>query len=100
MIRAERCTEDALLAALRRGDFFASQGPSLFVERRADTLVIDCSPVSVISVQSSFSIARGHTRRGKELTHMEYDLREGERWARVEIEDAEGWRAWSNFFVK
>lgn len=98
MVRADACTADALLDALRRGNFFASQGPSLFVERRGDTLVIDCSPVSVISVQSSLSIAHGHTRRGEGLTHMEYDLRENERWVRVEIEDAEGRRAWSNIW--
>ena len=100
MIRAAECSTAALLDALRRGDFFASQGPLLFVTREGDTLSIDCSPASVISVQSSFSITRGHTRRGEGLTHAEYELREGERWARVEIEDAEGRRAWSQLFVK
>ena len=100
MIRAEACTQQALLDALRRGDFFASQGPMLFTHREGDTLHIDTSPCAVISVQSSLSIARGHTRRGEGLTHMEYDLRKSERWVRVEVEDAEGRLAWSSYFIK
>ncbi len=99
-VKADELSQDAILNAIRRGDCFASQGPELFVKREGNTLIIDCSPCSVVSVQSNHSYQKGHTLRGEKLTHFEYEFKETEKWARVQVMDKDGKYAWSNIFVK
>ncbi len=99
-VKADELSESAILDALRRGDCFASQGPELFVKKEGNTIIIDCSPCSIVGVLSNFSIYKGHTVRGENITHHEYELQPGEVWARVQVTDKDGNRAWSNIFVK
>ena len=99
MVKAEALTDEALLEGLRRGDFYATQGPELSVKREGNKLVVDCSPCSVIGTLSNGTYAQNRTARGDGVTHFEYELREHEQWIRVEAIDAEGKHAWSNIFV-
>ena len=99
-VKADSLTQEAILEGIRRGDTFASQGPELFVKREGDTLVIDCSPCVTVGVVSNFSHQKGHTLRGEDITHFEYEMKDGENWVRVQIRDKDGKFAWSNVFVK
>ncbi len=99
-VKAEKLTQQAILDAIKRGDCFASQGPELFVKREGNTLIIDCSPCSTVGVLSNHSFQRGHTLRGENITHFEYELKDSEKWARVQVRDSAGNFAWSNIFVK
>ncbi len=99
-VKAKDLTQDAILDALRAGDYFASQGPLVFVEREGDTLKIDSSEVVTLSVMSNHSFQRGRTLRGENLTHHEYEFKETEKWARVVAIDKDGRHAWSNIIVK
>ena len=96
MVRAEALSREALLKALRRGDFYATQGPELYVRREGDRLIIDCSPCSYIAAVSNLTWCRDRVVRGQGLTHHEYILRETEKWVRVEVRDQDGKYAWSN----
>lgn len=67
-VRAEELTREAILQALRNGDFYASQGPDLHVRREENTLIIDTSPCSYISVVSNLAWAQ-RTLRGDGIEH-------------------------------
>lgn len=105
-VKAERLDPDALLAALKRGDYYASQGPLLHdVRLEGDLLHVDCSPVDTIAVLGAGS--RTVTRIGRAITGASLDLsrlRKGwmigveSAWLRVAVIDAAGRRAWTNPF--
>lgn len=99
-VKAKSLTENDILNAVKNGEFFASQGPQLFVTREGNTLKIECSPSVTAGVLSNLSFQLGHTARGEDITHFEYTLKENEKWARVQITDKNGRHAWSNIFVK
>lgn len=100
MVKADDCSQASLLKGLKNGDFYASQGPELYVERNGDDLKITCSPCSVITVLSNLSIRPEKTARGDNLTQFDYTIDPNERWLRVEVIDKDGNRAWSNIIRK
>ena len=99
MVKADELTDKALSEAIRRGDFYATEGPYLHVERQGDKLIIDTSPCEIIGTLSNLSWDRDRVLRGEDVTHFEYDLRQNEKWVRVEARDKNGKKAWSNIFV-
>ena len=96
MVRADELSEESLLAAIRRGDYYATQGPELHVRRDGDRLEIDCSPCSIIATLSNQGWAPNRVLRGENLTHFTYQIYSKDRWVRVEVTDADGRRAWSH----
>lgn len=100
MVKADELTNEALAAAIREGDYYASQGPELYVKREGKKLSIYTSPCNVIGIISNISWARNHVQRGENLTHYEYEFRDDEKWIRIEVRDSSGKKAWSNIFVR
>ena len=90
MVKAQELTNEALASAIRQGDFYASEGPSLHVERQGKRLIIDTSPCEIIGTLSNLSWDRDRVLRGKDLTHFEYDIRQNDKWVRVEVRDKNG----------
>jgi len=97
MVRAEENTPPALLAAIRRGDFYATQGPRLSVEYEDGALRVTTSPVSsiVFFTDSPWVTHRADVGRG--LTEAVYTPSPRDTFVRVEATDAEGRTAWSNY---
>ncbi len=97
MVRAEHNTPEALLAALKAGHFYSSQGPELRdVRVYADRVEVDCSAVRTIIVQGHGMAAKavhGHslTRGTVPLTRFA-----GSPYLRVTVIDHAGKKAWSN----
>lgn len=97
MVKAEENTPKALLAALKAGAFYSSQGPELHdVTLQGDHVVVECS--AVVSV-----VAMGHGTgakavHGHSMTRAEVPLERlnNSPWVRVAVIDAAGKRAWSN----
>ena len=98
MVAAEACEPEAILDAVRAGKFYATQGPELTVEKKGDRIVATCSPCSHICFMSNASWAKRMTR-GQNLTGAEYEIKEWEKWVRVEVVDEQGRYAWSNVIV-
>jgi predicted metal-dependent phosphoesterase TrpH len=96
-VNAESLTADALVAALKAGQFYASQGPEFHGLRiDGDTLRIACSPVSHIAVSGrGVAYQRFHDVA---LIAAEAKLpdRDTTPYVRVTIADADGHRAWTN----
>ena len=97
MVKAAANDPDALLSALKAGDFYASQGPELRDVTISETEVtVESSAVSAVIVQGkgSASVAvHGHsmTRASVPLTRFATSP-----WIRVTVMDRAGKKAWSN----
>ncbi len=99
---------NALMAAMRAGKFYASQGPEIHLRREGGKLLLDCSPAEKIIFYSNVVYVRERVLYGHGMTHAEYEIVPdkknekgkpvaGDRFVRAEVVDAEGNRAWSNF---
>ncbi|MGE0213064.1 MAG: CehA/McbA family metallohydrolase [Parvibaculaceae bacterium] len=104
-VKAPSLEPETILEALKRGDFYASQGPVIHeVSLASDELTVVCSPVNSISVMGGTS--RTVQRVGRAITTATLDLAGLDRswlpqkgrspWLRVAVMDHSGKRAWTN----
>lgn len=103
-VKAASLDPDALLAGLKAGAYYSSQGPLLHdISIDGNELHVNCSPVDVIVVLCAHS--RTVHRIGKAITEASLDLSKLEKgwllnkatpWFRVVAIDHAGRRAWSN----
>jgi len=97
-VRAERLDPAALLAALKAGRYYTSQGPRIHdiaIDADRGEVEIACSPVS--SVFLSGARWQAGARHGRGITACRMPLepfRDG--YVRVTVVDGQGKRAWSN----
>ena len=97
MVRAEDLEPDALLAALKRGDFYSSTGPTIvdLVVEVGERLWVSCSPANRIFVIGGPAEYLMVGEQG--VTEAEFDLRGWRRnYARVLVRDDAGRKAWLN----
>lgn len=97
MVKAEENTPEALLAALKAGAFYSSQGPQLHdVIIEDDRVIIESSAVVSAMVQGAGTAAKAV--HGTSMTRSAVPLArfDGSPWLRVTVVDAAGRRAWSN----
>lgn len=103
-VKAESLDPDALLAALKAGHYYSSQGPRIHeLAIDGDELWIASSPVNTIGVVGHNSRSAG--RYGRAITEARIDLgmlgkswtevRQSP-WIRIVLIDAAGKRAWTN----
>ncbi|MFH1732416.1 MAG: CehA/McbA family metallohydrolase [Planctomycetota bacterium] len=111
VVNAAQCTRDAILTAIRAGNFYASTGPefasiemSVSVETNDEgeeiervSVTVRTSPVAFIRLVGPGS--RGNrvgSFEGETVTEATFEVPAKWPLARVEIEDASGKRAWTN----
>ena len=97
MVKATKNCPEALLAALKAGEYYSSTGPQINDIRVADDGVeVDCSSAATIIVQGQGpSMATLH---GQSMTtaQLSLDRLADSPWVRVTVIDRAGKRAWSN----
>ncbi len=103
-VKAESLDPDALLTALKKGEYYSSMGPEIHgIEIEGKEISISCSPVDTITVLCGNS--RTCVRNGRAITGASFDLAKLEKgwllksqspWFRVVAIDNAGKRAWSN----
>ena len=99
MVKATENTPEALLAALKAGHFYSSQGPELRdVRLEGKKVVVESSAVSAVIVQGTGTGAKGVHGHSMTRCEVPLDRLEGSPWLRVTVMDAAGKRAWSNPF--
>jgi hypothetical protein len=97
MVKATENTPEALLAALKAGAFYSSQGPEIRdVRVEGDHVVVECSAAASVVAMGHGTGAKavhGHsmTRAAVPLARLNNSP-----WLRVAVIDAAGKRAWSN----
>ncbi|WP_339694785.1 CehA/McbA family metallohydrolase [Celeribacter baekdonensis] len=97
MVKSEENTPEALLEALKCGDFYSSQGPELrHVELSDKAMTVQCSAAASVIVQGHGSAATAV--HGESMTQAEVPLGRffNSSWLRVTVLDRAGKRAWSN----
>ena len=97
MVKAIANSPEALLAALKAGHFYSSQGPELRdVRVEGDKVVVECSAVSSVIAMGQGTGAKAV--HGASMTRAEVPLvrLNDSPWIRVAVVDAAGKRAWSN----
>ena len=104
-VKAESLDPEALLAALKAGHFYASQGPRLYdVRVGRDEIVVETSPVDAVALLTGTS--RALHVPGRAITRAVFDLAGAgkkawagtgpDAWIRIVAIDAAGRRAWTN----
>lgn len=97
MVKATENTPEALLAALKSGQFYSSQGPELRdVVVEGDRVIVESSAVVSVIAQGAGTGAKAV--HGQSMTRTEVPLERlgASPWLRVSVIDAAGRRAWSN----
>jgi hypothetical protein len=97
MVKAIENTPEALLAALKAGEFYSSTGPEIKdIRLIGNAIEVDCSAAATIIVQGQgTSMATLH---GTSMTSARLSLERlsNSAWIRVTVVDRAGKRAWSN----
>ncbi len=96
MVKSESNRPETLLAALREGSYYSSQGPEIHDIRRDDgDLFISCTAASSVILLGQGRCSK--TAHGCALTKatLSLDRFEGS-WCRLVVVDAAGRKAWSN----
>lgn len=96
LVKAAACTREALFEAIRRGDFYATQGPEFSVCVEDGEIIVRCSPVRDVIFTSNLVYAADRVTRDAHVTEAHYRIKPGEHFVRVELVDANGLRAWSS----
>lgn len=96
MVKAEENAPDTLLNSLKKGHFYATQGPSIDdVVRVGDNLVVTCSPA--VQVFLVGPVAAAEHQEGVSLTRASVALDKFKgSWCRAVVRDAAGRQAWTN----
>ena len=95
-VKSEALTEKAILAALRRGDFYATQGPRFELTRAGDRLLVASTPVQRVAFFTDTVYVPDRTAEGDGITRAEYRIKAGDTFVRVELFDRDGRMAWSS----
>lgn len=94
---AGECTRQGILDAMDRGLVYGSQGPRIYEMKMEDgALSLKCTPCRRIIFYSDAIYSRERTVMGEGITGASYRPLPRETYIRVEIEDAQGFRAWSS----
>ena len=98
MANAANCSYQEILEGIRRGNFYATQGPDFYtIEYGTNTIKVETSPVTYVRLIGPRRTGKWIHGLGKEpICRAEFELPLNWPYARLEIEDERGKRAWSN----
>lgn len=96
MVKAEDATPESLLPAIRRGDFYATEGPEVHIRVEGDEAVITCSPCREIAVFSDAVWVDKRMIEGENLQTVRVPVVKYEHFVRARVTDADGRQAWTN----
>ncbi|RPJ43281.1 MAG: hypothetical protein EHM21_11750 [Chloroflexi bacterium] len=98
VVNAPECTREAVLSALRAGNYYSSCGPEIYsIETDGENIRFECSPVQFARmVGPAWSGDRTGAYGANSVTGGAFKLPRNWAYIYLEIEDAQGRRAWSN----
>ena len=100
MVKSEKLTPEAVMAAIKTGCFYSSAGPTIENFRiENDTVYLRCSPVKEIRLLGNSSRGKKYRASGSDLlTHIEQKVPADSylRYIRAEIVDVNDRCAWTN----
>ncbi|NLE99827.1 MAG: CehA/McbA family metallohydrolase [Anaerolineales bacterium] len=98
MVNAGACTREAVLDALRRGNYYSTQGPEFHhIAVHGDRVEVCTSPVRFVrAVGPAYRGSRLGSFDGQLIESAEVSISTDWAYTYLEIEDAMGRRAWTN----
>lgn len=101
VLRAEKLTYENLIAALDRGDGYATQGPEIYDLYVEDgKAVLTCSPAVKVTLRTNGRGAPKVLAVDAPLTRAEFAVPEPYDYIRFEVTDATGKTAWTRAYFK
>ena len=95
MVRADTLSMPAILASLRRGDFYASTGVTLrSYSATAREIELEITPVSDVRYRVDFIGRGGRVLATSTSLRARYTITRSEGYVRARVTDSHGWRAW------
>ena len=95
MVKAKELTREAILSAIEKGDFYASQGPEFVAIRRSgDTIAVECRGAEKILFLSNCVWDSQRVQEGKN-GFARYTFSGVDKYVRVELISEDGKMAWS-----
>lgn len=96
-VKAESLEPEALVAALKAGEYYSSMGPEIHnIEIDGDKIRVESSPVNRVVVTGTGATSRRAINDGKTTAELELPPRDKTPYVRVTVIDADGRLAWSN----
>lgn len=99
MVNVDELTTENVIAAIKNGNFYASQGPTIEAVRDGDTITVTTSPVDIITVYTDVPYIPDRCVVGDGITGRSYTFGSNVRFARFEARDSFGRRAWTNYIM-
>ena len=96
MVKAEELSRQAILQAIRRGDYIATQGPMASIHMENGRAVVECTPASRVVFYSNRVYSDERVTEGENLTRATCRIYPHETFIRAEITDADGRTAWTS----
>lgn len=96
-VKSESLEPEALVAALKRGDYYSSSGQQILdIQLEQNHVIVRCSPATAIVLTGNG--ARSVQLTGHDLIHAELDLEKFREhgWFRITVVAADRTAAWSN----
>jgi len=95
MVRADTLTAPAILASLRRGDFYASTGVTLRSYSASPRgIQLEITPVSDVRYRVDFIGSGGRVLATSTSLRASYAITGTEGYVRARVTDSHGWHAW------
>lgn len=91
-------TESDFVKAIKDGNLYASRGPRMEIRRDGNTLHIECSPASSITIQTGSVWLNERVLTGDGISSRDYTIEPHDLFARVEVVDKNGNTAWSGYY--
>jgi hypothetical protein len=96
-VKAESLDPEALVAALKAGEYYSSTGPEIHnIEIDGDKIRVESSPVNRVVVTGKGATSRRAVGDGQMCFELDLPSWEKTPYVRVTVVDAEGRLAWSN----
>lgn len=96
MVKADDATPESLIPAIRRGDFYATEGPEVHIRVEGNEAVITCSPCREVAVFSDAVWVDKRMIVGEDLQTVRVPVVKYEQFVRARVTDADGRQAWTN----
>jgi hypothetical protein len=97
MVQADALSEEAVMAALRAGRFYATTDPEIRqIEVLNGEVAVHCSPAECVIFYTDSPWADGRTVISHGLTECRYHIQRNDHFVRIEVRDSAGRKAWSS----
>ena len=100
MVKADSLDRDAIVSALRSGDFYSTTGPEVHAWLEDGETAVRCSDAVKVEVHTNSPYIRGRRKDGEGITEHRAPLSKIDRYVRVEVTDAQGRVGFTNFLVR